>query len=197
MAITRQEEEDDDVVEEGVEEGVEEEREQDSETVEEGTGLVPQTSEPWREEGYEPFLQYGFDGWTQLYPACRFTGEHPWNAMDWTTKYFGALSHSTVCSECNRWLEEWSVTSWDSGNWGAEYELLVYESAHINAVPRVSTWLEGHPNDAGEFHEWNCLDIIDVVATSLDERHQHQADAQLRREQDEYGSCNSLLWCIS
>ena len=82
---------------EGMEDG-----EQEAGDVEE---VVGRASEPWREDGYEPFLQRGLEGWTQLYPACSFTGEHPWNAMDWTAKYFGDLSHSTICSECNRWLE--------------------------------------------------------------------------------------------
>ena len=177
------EEEEEELEEETNEEEEVEEAEQEAGDVEE---VVGRASEPWREDGYEPFLQRGLEGWTQLYPACSFTGEHPWNAMDWTAKYFGALSHSTVCSECNRWLEEWSVKSWDSGNWGTEYECLVYESAHERTVPRVSTWLEGHPNDAGEFHEWDCLDSIVVVETSLDEILQHQADA---REQDESSSC--------
>ena len=55
----------------------------------------------------------------------------------------------------------------------------MYLRAIEEIAPKVSSWLEGHPNDAGEFHEWKCLYNIRVVETSLDEILRHQADSQL------------------
>lgn len=124
MAIQRQEDEQKVIMEfantppeEVIEGEYMEDEGQHTEDAEEGTGWVAQTSEPWQEEGNEPLLKNGFESWTQLYPTCASTAaEHLWNLVGWTAKYFAESRHSTICTECNRWLEEWTVESWDSGD---------------------------------------------------------------------------------
>jgi len=143
-------------------------------------------SQPWRDEGYEPFHATGFKQWTQLHPTWVFPWQHPWDKVDWTVNYFDNRGgHSTICPECEAWLEELVVRSWDSGNWSRGYEAWVDQNYYERSVPKVEGWLEGQPDAVGQWDN-APLGNVEVIETSLNEVQQHKADAQLLRERDEY-----------
>ncbi|KAF8416108.1 hypothetical protein EV426DRAFT_702395 [Tirmania nivea] len=152
----------------------------------------PESPQAWREEGQEPFRVNGFEPWTELYPTWLFPCQHPWDMVGWTANFLAdADAHSSICPACEGYLEELAVRTWDSGNWCSSDELWIYQLLHEKNVPKVEGWLEGHPvvaEEAEGFEEWEETSVgdVEVVETSLDEMHQYQADAQLRREKDEF-----------
>jgi len=154
---------------------------------------IPASEQPWREEGREPFRTNGFEQWTELFPTWAFPCQHPWDVAGWTANFlaeFGA--HSSICPDCEGCLEATEIRSWDSGNLDPRDDLWINQLSHNESVPRVEKWLEGHPvvaGDGGELGEWDNppLGAVHAVETSVAEMHQHQAEAQLLREKDEFG----------
>jgi len=85
------------------------------------------------------------------------------------TKHFGG--NSTHFSKHERWVEEYMVRSWDSGNQRQGYEAWLHRRRHEQIVPNVEGWLEGHPSR--DFHEWEdiLLSHVEVVDEYLRPRY--------------------------
>ena len=156
-------------------------------------GNEVQTEQSLRTEGQEPFRTNGFEMWTELFPTWAFPCAHPWDMAGWTNNLFRDISaHPSTCTACEGYMEFETMGSWDSGNWGPDQVAWVNEMAHNNCAPKIEGWFAGHPvivTEEGEcVVEWDELPLGDVFFTeiSADEMYQHQVDAQLLREKDEF-----------